>query len=94
MSMGDCLLPMAHRFQAECTRPQKDGTGGVWYGGEETAREKKNRGAVISVYVCSPVLHEIKPCREEVSFIMRGNKKLGVWGGLNLHMASLEPDLI
>lgn len=30
MLMGDCLFPMAHRFQAEWTRPQKDGTvGGV-----------------------------------------------------------------
>lgn len=28
MSMGDCLFPMAHRFQAEWTRPQKDGTSG------------------------------------------------------------------
>ena len=41
MSMGDCLFPMAHRFQAECTRPQKDGTGG--------GREGESAATVISV---------------------------------------------
>lgn len=50
--MGDCLFPMAHRFQAECTRPQKDGTGGGWDEGEEEEGEKEKE-AVISVGVCS-----------------------------------------
>lgn len=47
MLMGDCLFPMAHRFQAEWTRPQKDGTaaGGV-RGGREQDRRK--RTALIS----------------------------------------------
>lgn len=26
MLMGDCRFPMVHRFQAEFTKPQKDGT--------------------------------------------------------------------
>ena len=26
MSTGDCFFPMAHRFHAEFTSPQKDGT--------------------------------------------------------------------
>lgn len=41
MSMGDCLFPMAHRFQAEFTRPQKDGTDGGW---DEDEGEDKERG--------------------------------------------------
>lgn len=44
MSMGDCLFPMAHRFQAEFTRPQKDGTNGGDDEDKEGEKKEKREG--------------------------------------------------
>lgn len=43
MLMGDCLFPMAHRFQAEWTRPQKDGTVAGGMREEESRKEEKGQ---------------------------------------------------
>lgn len=55
MSMGDCLFPMAHRFQAEFTRPQKDGT-------SVGTRGKKESNYCVSACAClCTCRHKIKP---------------------------------